>query len=157
MTLVVGAVLLTAAVVFFVLQPILTGRSASMKREDDELTEAESRRRVSLLALRDVEYDRATGKLDESDYRSLKTELSQEALAALQAEEAERQPAPRRTLALRTDPADLEQEILRVREGLRAGRACLACGHLNPGGSRFCSSCGTPLTARADQGNGKGP
>ena len=156
MTLVVGAVLLTAAVVFFVLQPILGGRSAPMEKGEEELSEAEARRRVTLLALRDVEYDRATGKLDEADYRSLRTELSQEALAALRAEEAERLPGPGAAVAA-PGPEVLESEIRRVRQGLRSGLTCLGCGHLNVTGSRFCASCGTPLSATPHRENGQAP
>ena len=85
-----GVVLLAGAVVYFVLQPILAGRRAPMGQADGEMTDAEAKRRVSLLALRDVEYDRETGKLDEHDYRELKRELSTEALAALSDEQAER-------------------------------------------------------------------
>jgi len=136
---VVGAVLLVGAVVLFLLQPLLTGQKASLVREDDEMTDAEARRRVKLLALRDVEYDYATGKLDESDYRELRRELSAEALAAL--DEVERESAGR-------DERDeaIEAEIRRVREGLGDGTTCEACGHRNPGGSRFCSICGASLT-----------
>lgn len=133
-----GALLLVAAVVFFVLTPILRGQFASLEREDDELTDTEARRRVTLLALRDVEYDYHTGKLDESDYLSLKRELSAEALAALEAAERNEQGAA-------GEGSDIEAEIAAVRAGLRAGSACGSCGHLNPEGSRFCARCGQSL------------
>jgi len=155
MTLVVGVVLLTAAVVFFVLQPILGGRSAPMERGEEEMSETEARRRVTLLALRDVEYDRATGKLDEADYKALRTELSQEALAALRAEDAERRGARGATTTLAASAA-LEDEIRRVREGLRSGLTCLGCGHMNVAGSRFCASCGSAL-APPHRENGQAP
>ena len=90
MTLYHGVALFTAAVVLFLLQPIVTGVQASLDREDDELTETEARKRVALLALRDVEYDFLSGKLDQEDYRSLKADLTAEALAALEADEASR-------------------------------------------------------------------
>ena len=88
MTLYLGAALVTVAFLLFILQPVLKGMHASMERDDDELTETEARKRVALLALRDVEYDFLAGKLDEHDYRSLKSELTAEALAALEADEA---------------------------------------------------------------------
>ncbi len=87
MTLMLGALLVTAAVVIYVLYPIITGAQAPLERLDDEPTEAEMRKAVALKALRDVEYERAMGKLDDGDYELLKAELSSEALAALQAEE----------------------------------------------------------------------
>ena len=50
-----GGVLVAAAVTLFILQPILSGLHASLDRAEDELTDTEARKRVTLLALRDVE------------------------------------------------------------------------------------------------------
>lgn len=138
MSLFLGAALLAGAVVLYLLHPMLTGERAPMEGEEDEMTEAESRRRVTLRALRDVEYDFVTGKLDETDYRELRRELSAEALEALEAESSER---------AAQDPDALEREIARVRQGLRSGRTCAACGHVNEAGSRFCATCGAALAA----------
>ena len=140
---VVGAVLLILAVVLFILQPMLSGRSASLHREMDEPTEAESRRRVTLLALRDVEYDRATGKLDEVDYQTLRKELAVEALTALERVDSETAAGPGGA------PPALEDEISRLRSGLRSGTTCSACGSGNEDGSSFCAYCGAPLGASA--------
>lgn len=137
-----GAVLLVVAVVAWVLIPVTRGQHASLEREEHELTDAEARRRVALLALRDVEYDFHTGKLDQDDYQSLRSELSAEALAALQALEAES------TGERREVDAELEAEIAAVRAGLESGTTCAACGQVNPKGSRFCASCGGALAAR---------
>jgi cytochrome c-type biogenesis protein CcmI len=143
MSLVLGAALFATAVILFILQPLLTGRWAPMERDDDEMTDAEARRRVTLLALRDVEYDRVTGKLDDKDYQELRRELSAEALAALAAEREERSAD-----AIPSGvEGDLETQIQRVRAGLKQGTTCRVCGHVNPARSRFCSSCGTALTA----------
>ncbi len=143
MTLYVGVALVTAAVVLFLLQPVVKGIHASLERQDDELTDTEARKRVALLALRDVEYDFLAGKLDEEDYRSLKSELNAEALAALEADEAARN-------GMGSDADDaLEDEISRIREGVRAGLACPVCSYANERGSRFCSACGQALGSRA--------
>jgi cytochrome c-type biogenesis protein CcmI len=139
MSVVIGAVLLVAAVVLYILQPMLSGQRASLHRELDEPTEAESRRRVTLLALRDVEYDYATGKLDEADYKRLKRELAAEALAALDQADAEAAAGPAAA------PPELEEEIARVRGGLESGTTCAVCGSGNETGSLFCSYCGSPL------------
>ena len=139
MTLLIGALLVSAAVVLFILQPIVKGLHASLDRDEDELTDTEARKRVALLALRDVEYDYLAGKLDEEDYRSLKSELTAEALAALEADEASRDGA--------TAEEDLEAEIAAMRAGLNSGDECSSCGFVNEAGSRFCSSCGSALAA----------
>jgi cytochrome c-type biogenesis protein CcmH/NrfG len=139
-TFMLGAVLVTLAIVLFLLQPVTKGLHASLEREEDELTETEARKRVALLALRDVEYDFLSGKLDEQDYRALKGELTAEALAALEADEKAR--------SLGTSAAEqLEAEIAAARAGLQAGMPCEACGFTNVVTSRFCSACGSPLPA----------
>lgn len=139
MTLYLGVALVTGAVVLFLLHPVLKGIHASLDREDDELTETEARKRVALLALRDVEYDFLAGKLDEQDYREMKAKLTAEALAALEADEAA-QDGP-----VDGGSAGLEAEIAAIRRGLQSGTACPSCSFTNPEGSRFCSACGQPL------------
>lgn len=131
-----GALLLVAAVVLYILQPVIRGQWASLERDDDEMTEVEARRRVTLLALRDVEYDYHTGKLDAQDYKELRRELSAEALEALEAARKEAEGG---------SADDLEAEIAAVRDGLRSGVTCPECGHQNPSGSRFCAGCGKRL------------
>jgi hypothetical protein len=138
-TLYLGVALVAAAVLLFIMQPVVKGLHASLEREDDELTETEARKRVALLALRDVEYDFLAGKLDEQDYRSLKSDLTAEALAAMEADEAARTAG-----GVAVDP-DIEREIARIREGLKSGSFCSDCGFSNEQGSRFCSACGHPL------------
>jgi hypothetical protein len=142
-TLYLGVALVVAAVLLFIMQPVVRGLHASLEREDDELTETEARKRVALLALRDVEYDFLAGKLDEDDYRSLKGQLTAEALAALEADEAAR------VAVAGGSDADIEAEIARVREGLRTGVVCTECGYANEQGSRFCSACGHALEGHA--------
>lgn len=145
MTLYVGVALVVAAVLLFIMQPVVKGLHASLEREDDELTETEARKRIALLALRDVEYDFLAGKLDQDDYRSMKSQLTAEALAALEADEAARGAGAGGAAA----DADIEAEIARVRAGLRGGVACTDCGFANDQGSRFCSACGHALGGRA--------
>ncbi len=148
MTLLLGVTLVSAAVIIFIVQPVVKGLHASLEREDDELTETEARKRLALLALRDVEYDFLAGKLDEDDYRAMKSELTAEALAALEADEAARaEGGGVATQSSVTD--DLESEIARIRQHLKSGLVCTSCAYTNDEGSRFCSSCGTALGDRA--------
>jgi hypothetical protein len=136
-----AGMLVILAVAVLVLEPIVRGSRASLERTNDEMSEAEATRRVRLLALRDAEYDYQMGKLDEGDYQSLRAELAAEALAAMEAVEAEKFDG--RPGWVSTDA--LEAEVEAVRAGLRTGSTCGTCGHSNPRGSRFCGSCGEAL------------
>ncbi|MEQ8329068.1 MAG: hypothetical protein RH859_01270 [Longimicrobiales bacterium] len=146
MGILVGAALVALAAVLFIIQPLVKGLHASLDREDDELTETEARKRVALLALRDVEYDFLAGKLDDADYRSLKGELTAEALAALEADEAAQE---RREAGILGPPA-LEAEIARARARMAEGiLVCRSCAFGNEEGSRYCSACGKALVSQA--------
>lgn len=147
-SLLLGVTLVSAAVIIFIVQPVVKGLHASLEREDDELTDTEARKRVALLALRDVEYDFLAGKLDEEDYRAMKSELTAEALAALEADEAARAEVGVAVTEFSVTE-DLESEIARIRAHIRSGLVCASCGYTNDEGSRFCSSCGSALGDRA--------
>lgn len=150
----VGLVL-AVAVVFWILHPVVTGVGAPMGRDDEELTEAQHRKRVALFALRDVEYDFHAGKLDETDYRAMKREISSEALAALDAEEREwaAREGRRAAAAADADPdPDVEKEIAALRIGIREGVICRECGTPGLEGARFCGVCGARLVGSPDPG-----
>jgi hypothetical protein len=140
MTLYLGVALVTGAVVLFLLHPVIKGIHASLDREDDEVTETEARKRIALIALRDVEYDFLAGKLDDFDYREMKAKLTAEALAALEADEVARDGKGQ------SGESGLEAEIAAIRRGLASGTACAECSYSNPEGSRFCAACGHALT-----------
>ncbi len=161
----IGGGLLAAAVVLYVLLPLVRGMEAPLHRSVREYSEEQFRKQVALAALRDVEYDFATGKMDEEDYRELKAELSAEALRILESLRDEEQGTGGAAAgkeagggragdeaedeAVTDEELDaLEEEIARIRRGLQEGRACRSCAYLNPPGSRFCGRCGQELEAR---------
>lgn len=147
---VAGGVLLAIGVLIFVLEPVISGRSARLYRGSNGHDEAAYRRRVALVALRDLEYDRATGKLDASDYSQLKAELSHEALHHLNAAEegaGAGEPSDAAAAQAHLGSAEIEAEIAQFRRALEEGGQCDRCGHLNRAGVRFCGSCGNQLGA----------
>ncbi len=141
MSVLIGGVLLAAGVMLFILEPVFSGKGAPLYDGDDTYDEGAARRRVALTALRDLEYDRATGKLDEDDYGRLRTELSHEALAHLGDEEGGGDGGWGPDRASR----ELEEEIAQLRRAIREGMQCSACDHLNRSGARFCARCGGGL------------
>lgn len=125
MTLLAGAVVLALIASTWVVIPILTRRIAALGDAlPGGVLDAEARKRVALASLKEVEYDRIGGKLDEADYRELRARLEREALLAIQASDAMQQGE--------SLPADFT--------------VTHACGFVNPPGSRFCSGCGARLS-----------
>ena len=119
MTLLVIAVVVAIVAAGAVVYPIVYGRTELTGDViPGAIVDRETRKRVALAALKEVEYDRAAGKLDDNDYRMMRRQLEVEALTALQ----------------EADTASA-----------RHASITHACGFVNPGGSRFCAGCGKPL------------
>ena len=84
---VVAAALVGVAAVWLVLQPlILPGRSKAPVYEPPE--PEETAKGVALAALKEIEFDRETGKLSDEDYAFLKGKYTDAALEALRGEAA---------------------------------------------------------------------
>jgi len=143
---------LTVLAVVFVLRPIITppvpGRdSASPELEGEDPEDDLSPRAVALRALKEIEFDRATGKLSDADYDSLKAKYTGEALAALRADSGaapETVPAISRSRIV-TPPA---ARPVCPTHGVRPepdARYCSACGRRFSTATGFCAKCGTAL------------
>jgi len=134
------AAVLGLAVLWMILQP-LAGLSAPTPRPAEPLDPEETPRGVALTALKEIEFDRATGKLSEADYEELKARYTTVALAALRADPAG------------GGPDDVEAMIAGRVRSLRSARAstssaapaCPACGPRPELDAVFCSSCGLRL------------
>jgi hypothetical protein len=119
-----GAVVLAVLASVFVVYPLVTGRWGMLgDRVSGATLDREAKKRVALAALKDVEYDRVAGKLDDTDYQDLRSRLEMEALDAIQA---------------------IEQEEPLVGTAAAAPERH-TCGFASPQGSRFCAGCGQPL------------
>src|SRR5437773_11335802 len=84
-------VLLAAGATYFVLLPILrppveSANGAEPGDEGDDPADDMSAQAVALRALKEIEFDRATGKLSDTDYEQLKAKYTAEALAAMRGE-----------------------------------------------------------------------
>jgi hypothetical protein len=123
LTLLAAAVLLGLVAAGVVVAPILSRRLALLGDPiSGGVVDADARKRVALAALKEIEYDRIGGKLDEQDYAQLRAQLEREAVAALDAADAARD------------------------GGGGAGfRITHSCGFVNPPGSHYCSGCGRRL------------
>ncbi len=170
--LIVG-ILLAAGAVYFVLQPILRPvpsgggmRDAGSVDEGDDPDDDFSPRAVALRALKEIEFDRATGKLSDADYNVLKTRYTSEALTALRAEPsgsgmrdagsvpsgAASHPAPRipRPVCPNHGPRPESDAQFCSECGRRLASApgfCARCGTALESDAHYCHSCGARVAA----------
>lgn len=126
--LLVGTAFALGALVY-VLWPLVLadGRRAIAPPVSPEPVPAED---GAVAALREIEFDHATGKLSDADYATLKARYTVDAVAAL------------RTATRATDDDRAEAAVQRVRSQTRR---CAACGPRPEPGATYCSSCGAVL------------
>ena len=126
---------------------------------DDDL----SPRAVALRALKEIEFDRATGKLSDADYDVLKAKYAAEALTALRQETGKGEgglgkggagtipPSPFPVPRCPTHGARLEPDAEFCSEcGRRLGSApgyCARCGAALEHDARYCHACGARVAA----------
>lgn len=129
---VLGAVLLA-----LVLVPLLRPRAPAAPAYEPPEPE-ETARGVALAALREIEFDRETGKLSDADYAFLKGRYTAHAIEALRADGA----------AGEGDEAGVEAMIAARVRTLRGGEvpACVTCGPRPEPDAAFCSECGRRLS-----------
>lgn len=88
------ALLLAAATLAFVLAPLFRKDAGAQERRASALSEEEellSQREMALAALKDLEEDRATGKIGDLDYEDFKSRLTAQALDVLKRLDARRE------------------------------------------------------------------
>ena len=128
------------AALALVLEPLARPATAAAHAAgDDPLAdplESESPKVRALVALREIEFDRATGKLSEEDYVRLKAKYEAAAIAAIEAEEAGEQAGV--AVIPRAAPA-----------AAPGSAACPRCGPRPEAAPIFCSSCGRSLVGGA--------
>jgi hypothetical protein len=139
--LVIGTLLALGALAF-VLYPVFFGADATPVTPSTlgRVNVAEGDESSAVAALRELEFDRATGKLSDADYADLKARYTKSAIAAMRrgtdaADESTTRP---------TD-AEVEAAVLAHRQRL-AG--CAACGPRPESDAVYCSNCGRYLNDR---------
>ena len=160
-------ILLAAGATYLVLLPILRPPEAASYPtgldEGEDPADDMSPQTVALRALKEIEFDRATGKLSDLDYEQLKAKYTQEALVAMRGDvgretgdEARRADVPRpASLVPRpTCPAHgpcPEKDALFCSDcGRRLGSApgyCTRCGTVLESDARYCNHCGARVAA----------
>lgn len=140
--LVVGT-LLSVGALAFVLQPLFfpPGKEPAIPAAPDDRAASDS----AIMALREIEFDRATGKLSDADYAELRRIYSERALREMRdgASATDTVSTGESAAVDGTDPMDL------IEAKVRAVRAthpeCVTCGVRPEPDAVYCSSCGAPL------------
>ena len=164
MAIVIGLVMAVVAVLL-VLDPILRPASRAPQRpsvfDEPDDDPKEHRKELALAALKEIEFDRATGKLSDTDYQSMLTRYTKEAVEALRESEAEagiaggNGPAAAGVAGgngqaaagvagsggVEAD-APIERLIAETRAANKGRRFCNNCGAALEGSGRFCVECG---------------
>jgi hypothetical protein len=158
-----AAALVGLAVVALIIGPLMGQGNPAPPTVDEPEDLEETPKGVALTALREIEFDRATGKLSDEDYHALKAKYTAEALALLRAEEAGKseggdragqvghsglEAAASEPPAAASEAADPVEALVadRIRQ-LQTGMVrCPSCGPRPEGDALFCSTCGRSLT-----------
>jgi hypothetical protein len=121
-----------------------TGTAADEGEDpDDDL----SPQAVALRALKEIEFDRATGKLSDDDYETLKARYTAEALAALRTETGERGVGSGSIVERPPSRSPLPSPVCPT-HGPRPesdAQFCSECGARLASAPGYCSRCGTSL------------
>jgi len=116
---------------------------------------------VAVAALREIEFDRATGKLSDADYVQLKEQYTRQALASMRgaqvssgsataddAEDAIRTYRSERPTCAEHGPRPEPDAVFCSECGRYLAGRCEQCGRLaEETGARFCAACGHRLAA----------
>jgi hypothetical protein len=142
--LVIGTLLAVGALAF-VLFPIFFAAArapgaAPVPRGND--------RENAVDALREIEFDRATGKLSDDDYSELKTRYTSQAIVAMRQQQDAAHGSTRVSAGLASDAASDDEIEAAVRAFRQEQQGCPTCGPRPERDARFCSSCGRYLHDR---------
>jgi hypothetical protein len=158
-------ILLAAGATYFVLLPILrpplsTDTDAAAADEGEDPDDDMSPQAVALRALKEIEFDRATGKLSDTDYDQLKAKYTAEALAAMRGARGEPRltpgaspgiPPSRPVVSCPDHGARPEPDAIFCSQcGRRLGTApgyCVRCGTPLETDARYCNRCGARVAA----------
>ena len=130
-------ILLAVGALAFVLYPLFAGVVLTPFRAPLTTKQAAGvAEREAVVALREIEFDRATGKLSDSDYGELHARYTERALQAMRSGDSN---------ALADDP--VEAAVLAYRARLKQ---CVTCGPRPEPDAIYCSNCGHYLPGACD-------
>jgi hypothetical protein len=160
----IAAAVVGTLVLWLVLQPLLRP-GAPRVRPVEPLDPEETPKGIALTALKEIEFDRETGKLSEGDYESLKAKYTSLALEAIRQDAVPAGPhgvsdrveamIAAKLRALRSAAASTSSDLpVGSNPPILSGNpSCSSCGPRPEADAVFCSSCGRrlPMAAACDR------
>ena len=124
---------LSLLVLGYVIAPVVVGVKRAPARP--VATRNDKAEDLSIAALREIEFDRATGKLSDADYATLRERYASQALAAMRVAGSEQ-------------PVVDDAAEVAVRAYRNAHPTCGKCGIRPETDAIYCSNCGSYLPER---------
>ena len=134
----VAAALVGMVALWLVLQP-LVGSERRLPPPFEPIDPEETPRGAALAALKEIDFDRETGKLSDGDYEFLKAKYTALALEALRAESHDLSPD--------VVEAMVAARVRALRSPGSTRPACPDCGPRPEPDAVFCSTCGLGLVS----------
>lgn len=125
--------LLSIGVLAYVLAPVVIGVQRSATQPP--APRGDRGGDLAIAALREVEFDRATGKLSDSDYATLRERYASQALATMRAGD-------------RSGPVEEDAAEAAIRAYRSAHPTCGKCGIRPEIDAIYCSNCGSYLPGK---------
>lgn len=143
----IGAALVVGLVALFMILEPLLGSGGGRRPPEFLLPDIEDTPRgMAMAALKEIEFDRETGKLSDADYQLLRDRYTQSAITAMRAEAAPDMPAEAGEVP---DPVEaIISAKIRALRSASAGPGVLSCSTCGPRpepDAVFCSNCGDRL------------
>ncbi|MPZ21608.1 MAG: hypothetical protein GEV06_27510 [Luteitalea sp.] len=144
------------------LVPLVLGESARWRaqRSSGARTALDREKQLVLRSIKELEFDRAMGKVSDRDFDDMRARLRQRALGLMQQLDAlgEETDEPSKTTSSSSGyRAAIEDDLARLLSDeeaaplaaqtadATAAQSCQSCGTSNDGDARFCKSCGRAL------------
>lgn len=140
-------ILVAAGLVIFIGEPLVRQQAAALpdSAQVQDVEQLSLHKETLYTAIRDLDFDYQTGKVDQQDYINLRQQLEDEAIQALRAlDDVD-------PLAVLDDA--LERQIVALRRPFPEQTTgatlaeCARCGAGLEGNEHFCATCGQPLQA----------
>jgi hypothetical protein len=129
--------LLAVGALSYVLLPLLMPPAPRRAAPVVRVREGAGAEHEAVVALREIEFDRVTGKLSDADYAELKTRYTAVALEAMRAS---------------SEPVGAEDAVEAAVRAYRSRlKSCQRCGPRPEPDAVYCSSCGGYLAGRCAQ------